>query len=286
LLAEHIQVSPYHFLRIGNYLLDYRQKTVIMGILNVTPDSFSDGGQFDTLDRAVAHALTMQRDGADIIDVGGESTRPGYTPLSAEAEIARVIPVIKAIRRQTDVPISIDTYKASTAQAALDAGADMINDIWGAKADSQMAQVAAARDVPIILMHNRDNRRYRNLIEDMKTDLRVSITIALNAGVAPDKIIIDPGIGFAKDYYQNLEVMNHLEEFHELGYPILLGTSRKGFIGKTLDLPVDRRVEGTGATVCLGIADGCQIMRIHDVAEIARMAKMMDTIRREDHLVG
>ncbi|MCI1880984.1 MAG: dihydropteroate synthase [Sporolactobacillus sp.] len=257
-----------------------------MGILNVTPDSFSDGGQFDTLDRAVAHALTMQRDGADIIDVGGESTRPGYTPLSAEAEIARVIPVIKAIRRQTDVPISIDTYKASTAQAALDAGADMINDIWGAKADSQMAQVAAARDVPIILMHNRDNRRYRNLIEDMKTDLRVSITIALNAGVAPDKIIIDPGIGFAKDYYQNLEVMNHLEEFHELGYPILLGTSRKGFIGKTLDLPVDRRVEGTGATVCLGIADGCQIMRIHDVAEIARMAKMMDTIRREDHLVG
>lgn len=286
MLAEHIQVSPYHFLRIGNYLLDYRQKTVIMGILNVTPDSFSDGGQFDTLDRAVAHALTMQRDGADIIDVGGESTRPGYTPLSAEAEIARVIPVIKAIRRQTDVPISIDTYKASTAQAALDAGADMINDIWGAKADSQMAQVAAARDVPIILMHNRDNRRYRNLIEDMKTDLRVSITIALNAGVAPDKIIIDPGIGFAKDYYQNLEVMNHLEEFHELGYPILLGTSRKGFIGKTLDLPVDRRVEGTGATVCLGIADGCQIMRIHDVAEIARMAKMMDTIRREDHLVG
>lgn len=286
MLAEHIQVSPYHFLRIGNYLLDYRQKTVIMGILNVTPDSFSDGGQFDTLDRAVAHALTMQRDGADIIDVGGESTRPGYTPLSAEAEIARVIPVIKAIRRQTDVPISIDTYKASTAQAALDAGADMINDIWGAKADPQMAQVAAARDVPIILMHNRDNRRYRNLIEDMKTDLRVSITIALNAGVAPDKIIIDPGIGFAKDYYQNLEVMNHLEEFHELGYPILLGTSRKGFIGKTLDLPVDRRVEGTGATVCLGIADGCQIMRIHDVAEIARMAKMMDTIRREDHLVG
>nr|WP_283163420.1 dihydropteroate synthase [Sporolactobacillus mangiferae] len=252
-----------------------------MGILNVTPDSFSDGGRFNQADLAVEHALEMEHEGADIIDVGGESTRPGHTPITADEEIARVVPMIKAIRKATDIPLSIDTYKAETAERALDAGADIINDVWGAKVDANMAKVAAEFQAPIILMHNRDDNHYQDIIEDMKSDLRESITIALNAGVAPEKIILDPGIGFAKDYRQNLYVMNHLEAFHELGYPLLLGTSRKGFIGKTLNLTVDRRVEGTGATVCLGIAKGCQLMRVHDVLPIARMAKMMDAMMRE-----
>ncbi|WP_093673921.1 dihydropteroate synthase [Sporolactobacillus nakayamae] len=263
--------------------LDYRKKTVIMGILNVTPDSFSDGGQFNHLDQAVTHALQMERDGADIIDIGGESTRPGHTPVDMEQEIARVIPMIQAIRAQTSIPISIDTYKAETARRALEAGADIINDVWGAKADSDMARVAAEYQAPIILMHNRENNRYQDIIADMKSDLRESIELAREAGVAPEKIVLDPGIGFAKDYQQNLFVMNHLEDFHELGYPLLLGTSRKGFIGKTLNVTVDKRVEGTGATVCLGIAKGCQIMRVHDVLQIAQMAKMMDTMLQEDH---
>ncbi|RYL88206.1 dihydropteroate synthase [Sporolactobacillus sp. THM7-4] len=276
-----VNVSPCHLLKVRNKTLDYRKKTVIMGILNVTPDSFSDGGQFNHIDRAVKHALEMERDGADIIDIGGESTRPGYTPLPLEEEIARVVPMIQAIRKQTDIPISIDTYKAETARRALDAGADIINDVWGAKADPEMAKVASEYQAPTILMHNRDNNRYDDIIEDMKEDLRESIRLVLDAGLAPEKIIIDPGIGFAKDYMQNLIVMNHLEAFHELGYPVLLGTSRKGFIGKTLNVTVDKRVEGTGATVCLGIAKGCQIMRVHDVLPIARMAKMMDTMLQE-----
>lgn len=278
------QLSPYHLLHVRDTVLDYRKKTVIMGILNVTPDSFSDGGQFNQQDLAVKHALQMEHDGADIIDVGGESTRPGHTPLGMEEEIERVVPMIPAIRKHSGIPISIDTYKAETARRALDAGADIINDVWGAKADPDMARIAAEYQAPIILMHNRDNNHYQDIIEDMKSDLRESINLVLDAGVAPEKIILDPGIGFAKDYQQNLFVMNHLEDFHELGYPILLGTSRKGFIGKTLNLTVDRRVEGTGATVCLGIAKGCQIMRVHDVLQIARMAKMMDTMLQEDHL--
>ncbi|SFG77784.1 dihydropteroate synthase [Sporolactobacillus nakayamae] len=279
----NFQLSPFHLMNVRGRTLDYRKKTVIMGILNVTPDSFSDGGQFNHLDQAVTHALQMERDGADIIDIGGESTRPGHTPVDMEQEIARVIPMIQAIRAQTSIPISIDTYKAETARRALEAGADIINDVWGAKADSDMARVAAEYQAPIILMHNRENNRYQDIIADMKSDLRESIELAREAGVAPEKIVLDPGIGFAKDYQQNLFVMNHLEDFHELGYPLLLGTSRKGFIGKTLNVTVDKRVEGTGATVCLGIAKGCQIMRVHDVLQIAQMAKMMDTMLQEDH---
>lgn len=252
-----------------------------MGVLNVTPDSFSDGGKFNQISRAVEHALEMERDGADIIDIGGESTRPGYTATPVEEEIARVVPMIRAVREHTDIPISVDTYKAETARRALDAGADIINDVWGAKADPDMAGVAAEYRAPIILMHNRDNNQYTDIIEDMKLDLQVSINLVLSAGLAPERIILDPGIGFAKDYQQNLTVMNHLEAFHELGYPILLGTSRKGFIGKTLNVTVDHRVEGTGATVCLGIVKGCQIVRIHDVLPMARMAKMMDTMLQE-----
>lgn len=192
--------------------------------------------------------------------------------------------MIQAVRKQTNLPISIDTYKAETARRALDAGADIINDIWGAKADPEMAKVAAEYQVPIVLMHNRNNNHYNRIIEDMKQDLQESIDRVLDAGVAPENIILDPGIGFAKDDRQNLYVMNHLEALHELGYPILLGTSRKGFIGRVLGLPVDQRVEGTGATVCLGIAKGCQMMRVHDVREMVRMAKMMDAMLQEDHL--
>ncbi len=281
--ACSFQVSPYHLLKTRKKVIDYQVKTVIMGILNVTPDSFSDGGKFNKIDLAVEHALEMEQDGADMIDVGGESTRPGYTPLSVKDEVERIVPMIRAIRQHTDIPISVDTYKAETARQALDAGADIINDVWGAKADTEMAATAAEYNAPIILMHNRDNNHYRDIIEDMKTDLQVSINLALDAGVAPENIILDPGIGFAKDYEQNLIVMNHIEAFHELGYPILLGTSRKGFIGKTLHVTVDKRVEGTGATVCLAIAKGCQIMRVHDVKPIAQMARMMDTMLQEDH---
>ncbi|UAK18056.1 dihydropteroate synthase [Sporolactobacillus terrae] len=271
-------------LKVRETTLDFRKKTVIMGILNVTPDSFSDGGRFNHLDLAVQHARQMESDGADIIDIGGESTRPGHLPVDLDEEIARVVPMIQAVRKQTSLPISIDTYKAETARHALDAGADIINDIWGAKADPEMAKVAAEYQVPIVLMHNRDNNHYNRIIEDMKRDLQESIDRVLDAGVVPENIILDPGIGFAKDDRQNLYVMNHLDALHELGYPILLGTSRKGFIGRALDLPVDQRVEGTGATVCLGIAKGCQMMRVHDVREMARMAKMMDAMLQEDHL--
>lgn len=279
--ALAVKQSPYEELIVGKKRLNYRKKTVIMGILNVTPDSFSDGGRFNHIDQAVEHALAMESDGADIIDIGGESTRPGHTPTPLKEELRRVIPMIEAIRAHTDLPISIDTYKAETARQALIAGADIINDIWGAKADPEMAKVAGEFQAPIILMHNRHDRNYTDIIRDMKQDLQESIDLVLEAGLAPEKIIIDPGIGFAKDYKENLVVMNHLEAFHELGYPILLGTSRKGFIGKTLNTTVDKRMEGTGATVCLGIAKGCQIMRVHDVKPIARMARMMDTMLRE-----
>lgn len=279
--ALAVKQSPYEELIVGKKRLNYRKKTVIMGILNVTPDSFSDGGRFNHIDQAVEHALAMESDGADIIDIGGESTRPGHTPTPLKEELRRVIPMIEAIRAHTDIPISIDTYKAETARQALIAGADIINDIWGAKADPEMAKVAGEFQAPIILMHNRHDRNYTDIIRDMKQDLQESIDLVLEAGLAPEKIIIDPGIGFAKDYKENLVVMNHLEAFHELGYPILLGTSRKGFIGKTLNTTVDKRMEGTGATVCLGIAKGCQIMRVHDVKPIARMARMMDTMLRE-----
>lgn len=265
---------------------DFSKKTYIMGILNVTPDSFSDGGKYYSIDRAVEHAVEMVEQGADIIDVGGESTRPGYEPVEAEEEIRRVVPVIREIRKRLDVVISIDTHKSEVAKAALDAGANMLNDIWGAKKDPKMAELARDYDVPIVLMHNRDDMNYEDLIEDMKKDLQESIDICLKAGVKKEQIIIDPGIGFAKTYEHNLLVMKHLEKFHALGYPILLGTSRKSLIAKTLNLPVNERIEGTGATVCLGIAKGCHIVRVHDVKEMSRMAKMMDAMLKAGEPVG
>ena len=268
-------------MEIGNKEFKIGERTYIMGILNFTPDSFSDGGIFNNIDVAINHVKKMIDDGADIIDVGGESTRPGYTLISVEEEISRIIPIIKAIKENFDIPISIDTYKAKVAEKALEAGADLINDIWGFKKEKDMAKVAAKYNVPCCLMHNRDNEDYKNLIEDILDDLRESIKIAKEAGVKDENIILDPGIGFAKSYEQNLETMNNLERVKELGYPILLGTSRKRMIGLTLDLPVEERVEGTVATTVVGIMkDACDFVRVHDVLENSRAAKMTDAIVR------
>ncbi|WP_188698092.1 dihydropteroate synthase [Pullulanibacillus camelliae] len=275
-----VHVHPTTVLPLRSREIKVGDRTLIMGILNVTPDSFSDGGAYNHVEKAVEHALDMCAAGADIIDIGGESTRPGHTPVPVDIELARVLPVIQGIRQVSDIPISIDTYKAETAKQAIEAGADVINDVWGAKADPDMAKVAAAYRVPIILMHNRHDLNYTDLLEDMKCDLIESIQMAKAAGVTDQQIWIDPGIGFAKTHDHNLEVMQHLESLHELGYPMLLATSRKRFIGETLGLDVQDRLEGTGATVCLGIAKGCQMVRVHDVKPIARMVKMMDAMVR------
>ncbi|MRH44960.1 dihydropteroate synthase [Aquibacillus halophilus] len=262
--------------KVKSYNLN--EKTLVMGILNVTPDSFSDGGRYDQLDDAVKQAVTMMQQGADIIDIGGESTRPNHTPVSLDEELNRVLPIIKAVSKAVNVPVSIDTYKAETARQAIEAGASIINDVWGAKKDPEIAEVAARHDVPIILMHNRDNKNYNSIIDDMKEDLKESIKIALDAGVKQEKIILDPGIGFAKTVEDNLVVLRNLHQFAELGYPILLGTSRKSLIGKVLDLPVEERDEGTGATVCYGITKGINIVRVHNVNLTVRMTKMMDAM--------
>lgn len=265
-------------IQCGQYQLDYQSKTLIMGILNVTPDSFSDGGKFDQVEAAVSRAKALVEAGADIIDVGGESTRPGHATVSLEEELARVLPVIEAISSEVEVPISVDTYKAEVAKQAIHAGAHIINDVWGAKADDKMAAVAADTGAPIVLMHNRTNRDYQYFFRDVVNDLFESITLAKNAGVQDDKIILDPGIGFAKDLHQNLAMMRYLDKLVDLGYPVLLGTSRKTMIGQVLDLPVEERMEGTGATICYGIQKGCQIIRVHDVKEMSRMARMMDAM--------
>lgn len=265
-------------IQCGPYSLDYSKKTLIMGILNITPDSFSDGGKYNHLDQAVERAMQMVQDGADIIDIGGESTRPGFIKVSAEEEIERVIPIIRAVSEAVNVPISIDTYKAEVAKEAIQAGAHIINDIWGAKADEDMPKVAAELQVPIVLMHNRINQDYSAFYRDVVNNLFESISLVKYAGVKDENIILDPGIGFAKDLSYNLEMMRDLDKLVSLGYPVLLGTSRKSMIGGVLDLPVEERMEGTGATVCYGIQKGCQIMRIHDVKEMARVAKMMDAL--------
>ncbi|TFE01954.1 dihydropteroate synthase [Jeotgalibacillus sp. R-1-5s-1] len=265
-------------MQCGGYTLDFAKKTLIMGILNTTPDSFSDGGQYIDREQAVKRARQMAEEGADIIDIGGESTRPGHTPVSVEEEIARVVPVIEAVKKEVNLPISIDTYKSVTAEAAIKAGADIINDVWGAKKDPQIANVSAAYQKPIILMHNREDRNYEDFIADAIDDLKESIRIAEKAGVPSHQMILDPGIGFAKTFEQNVEMMRHLDRIVAMGYPVLLGTSRKSMIGNILDLPADERMEGTGATVCYGIQKGCHIMRVHDVKQISRMAKVMDAL--------
>lgn len=254
------------------------EKTVVMGILNVTPDSFSDGGKYNRIDQAVKQAVAMEQAGADIIDIGGESTRPGHEAVSEEVEISRVIPIIEKLRSVVSIPISIDTFKAETANQAICAGADIINDIWGAKKEPKIAEIAARNNVPIILMHNRQDREYPSLVENVIEDLRESIDIALNKGVKREKIILDPGIGFAKTVEQNMEVLRQIDQLLKLDYPLLLGTSRKSIIGKVLDLPVNQRDEGTAATTCFGITKGVDIVRVHNVEMTVRVTRMMDAI--------
>ncbi|OIQ62245.1 dihydropteroate synthase [Neomoorella thermoacetica] len=256
------------------------KRTLVMGIVNVTPDSFSDGGQFYDPGAAVEHAHQLVAEGADIIDVGGESTRPGHEPVSAAEEWRRLEPVLTRLTREIKVPISVDTYKASTARRALEMGVDIINDIWGFRVDPEMARVCGQYQAAVVLMHNQEGTSYKDLMFDILTFLRQSIQLAEDNGVPPEKIIVDPGIGFGKDLDQNLEVMGRLEEFKVLGKPVLLGTSRKSMIGRTLDLPVDQRLEGTAATVALGIARGVDIVRVHDVRAMVRVARMTDAIVR------
>lgn len=265
-------------MRIGSRDFATTGHTYIMGILNVTPDSFSDGGKFNQIDAALKHAEEMIGDGADVIDIGGESTRPGYTKISDEEEIDRVVPVIEAMKKEFEIPISVDTYKSGVAEAAAQAGVDLINDIWGLKYDARMAEVIAKSGLACCLMHNRDNTEYRNFMEDMKQDLRETIALAKAAGIADDKIILDPGVGFAKSYENNLEVIRRLKEFNELKYPVLLGTSRKSVIGLTLDLTAAERVEGTIVTTVMAVEAGCMFVRVHDVKENHRAIQMAEAI--------
>ena len=235
-------------MKIGNRDFDIGNRCYIMGILNVTPDSFSDGGRFNDLERALRHTEEMIEAGADIIDIGGESTRPGHQVITDQEEIARVTPVIEAVKKRFDIPVSIDTYKSAVAEAALEAGADMVNDIWGFKRDARVAELTAKYEAACCLMHNRD------------------------------KIILDPGVGFGKTLENNLEITNHVDVLKELGYPVLLGTSRKSMIGLTLDLPVDERVEGTLATTVIGVLRGCAFVRVHDIKENKRIIQMTEAI--------
>ena len=267
-------------MKIGNKDFEIGKRTYIMGILNVTPDSFSDGGRFNDIEAAIKQAKRMVADGVDIIDIGGESTRPGHNSVSEEEEIKRVVPIIEALKREIEVPISVDTYKGKVAELAIKAGAAMINDVWGFKKDIYIAKVAAKYNVPCCLMHNRDNRKYNNLMVDILEDLEESIKIALKAGVKRENIIVDPGIGFAKSYEDNLRTMNNLEKLNSLGYPVLLGTSRKSMIGVAMDLPVGERLEGTLATTTIGIMKGCEFIRVHDILENKRVCVMTDAICR------
>ena len=265
-------------MRIGTHEFNVTENTYIMGILNVTPDSFSDGGKYHGVDAALRRAEQMQREGAAILDIGGESTRPGYTPVSQEEEMERVLPVIEAIKQRLDIPVSVDTYKSKVAEAAIQAGADLINDIWGLKADARMAEVIASNNVACCLMHNRTNTDYTNFVEDVVADLKESLSIAEHAGISNDKIILDPGIGFAKNYEQNLEMLRNLGKITTLGYPVLLGASRKSVIGLTLDLPSEERMEGTLVTTVAAVQQGCGFVRVHDVKENYRAIQMAQAI--------
>lgn len=265
-------------LRIGDTDFKIGDKTYIMGILNVTPDSFSDGGRFDQMEEALNHVKEMIEDGVDIIDIGGESTRPNHIKISEADEIRRVVPIIQAIKKQYKIPISIDTYKSNVAKAAIKAGADLVNDIWGLKYDPNMANVIKEYNVPVCIMHNRDNIEYDNFRLDILNDLKESIDIALNAGIGKDKIILDPGIGFAKTYEMNLEAMNHVDDLLQFDMPVLLATSRKSVIGLALDLPVTEREEGTIATTVLGVMKGCHFIRVHNVKSNLRAIRMTEAI--------
>ncbi|RJQ14388.1 MAG: dihydropteroate synthase [Nitrospiraceae bacterium] len=271
-----------------DYCFDFSQRTYVMGILNVTPDSFSDGGKFFSKDHAVKQALGMEEEGADIIDIGGESTRPGAEKISVKEEIKRIVPVIGALATKTNIPISVDTYKSEVAKAALSAGASMVNDISGLRFDKKMSRVVAENRVPVVIMHIKGTPRnmqkapaYTALVPEIMDYLREGIELARNAGVPDDKIIIDPGIGFGKTVGHNLELIKRLNEFAGFEKPVLLGPSRKSFIGKILgDLPVEERLEGTAAAIAVGIFNGANIIRVHDVKEMAQVAKVADAIRR------
>ena len=266
-------------MRIGNRDFQTSGHTYVMGILNVTPDSFSDGGRWNHMDDALFHAQRMIEEGADILDIGGESTRPGgYTRISDEEEISRVAPVIEALKNRFDIPISVDTYKSEVAKAAILAGADLINDIWGLKWDERLAPLLAKEDVACCLMHNRDNHEYKDFIEDFCSDIEETLAIAKKAGIKEERIVLDPGVGFGKNFEQNLSIMKHMDVFSRWGLPVLLGTSRKSVIGLALDLPVDQREEGTAATTVLGRMKGASIFRVHDVKTNYREMKMIEAI--------
>jgi dihydropteroate synthase len=267
-------------MKIGTHDFDTDNQVYVMGILNVTPDSFSDGGRWNEKDAALYHAGQMIADGAAIIDVGGESTRPGYTMISDEEEIERTAPVIEAIKSRFDIPISIDTYKSKVAEAAVNAGTDLVNDIWGLKYDAKMAALIAEKQVACCLMHNRANADYTDFMADMLADLRETVALAKKAQIADDRIILDPGVGFAKSYENNLEAIREVSRLKELGYPVLLGTSRKSVIGLTLDTDKNERVEGTVVTTVFGVQQGCAFVRVHDVKENVRAIRMAQAIIR------
>ncbi len=261
--------------------LEIGKKTLIMGILNVTPDSFSDGGKFNDIESAIKQAKKMQDEGADIIDIGGESTRPGSKKVNEEEEIKRVIPVLKELKKEVDVVLSVDTSKANVAKIALENGANIINDVWGLQNEPEIANHIAKYDVPVIIMHNKINNEYqKDIIESMKDFFNVSLEIAKKAGIKKENIFLDPGIGFGKDPEQSIEVMSRLNELNELGYKMLLGTSRKSMIGYILDLPSDQRLEGTIATNVIGVMNGYDIVRVHDVKEHVNALKVADRIYR------
>ncbi|MBD5489171.1 MAG: dihydropteroate synthase [Lachnospiraceae bacterium] len=266
-------------MKIGNRDFATTGHTYVMGILNITPDSFSDGGAYHTVDEALYRVEQMISEGMDVLDIGGESTRPGYTQVSDEEEIGRVIPVVEKVKSRFDIVISLDTYKSKVASAGIAAGADMINDIWGLKYDSGMAGVVAQAKAVCCLMHNRKEAVYENYMSEVLRDLGETIDIAHAAGISDDRIILDPGVGFGKSYEQNLEVIDRLESLHSLGYPILLGASRKSVVGLTLELPVKQRLEGTIVTTVYAVQKGAMFVRVHDVKENVRAIRMTEAIR-------
>lgn len=266
-------------MRIGCHDFAVKGHTHVMGILNITPDSFSDGGSYNTVEQALYRVEEMIGEGADVLDIGGESTRPGYVSVSEEEEIDRISTVIEKVKSSFDIPVSVDTYKSKVARAGIDAGADMINDIWGLKFDEDMAGVIARANIPCCLMHNRKEAVYENFMEDVLWDLEKSLDIAHWAGISDEKIILDPGVGFGKSYENNLEIIGRLEVMHSLGYPILLGASRKSVIGLTLDLPSDERVEGTLVTSVYAALKGAMFVRVHDVKENVRAIRMTEALR-------
>ena len=260
--------------------LTWGRRTYVMGIINLSRDSFSGDGLGTDIPAVVEQALRFQEEGADFLDVGAESTRPGSSPISADEEVRLLTPALEAVSSVAKVPVSVDTYKAGVARQALAAGAAIINDVWGLKFDPELARVAAEAGAPLVLMHNQETRRYNRLLPDIFASLNHSVAAAKSAGVTSHNIILDPGVGFGKTPDHNLEILNHLAEFRALGYPLLVGTSRKSTIGFILDLPVDQRLEGTAATVALSIAGGADIVRVHDVKEMVRVCRMTDAIVR------